>query len=525
MKVRARRVFDRRKAAPDRRLDAEPVFAFLGTGKLASADFLDYSVNPLSVATFGRLSFDSGQFFRVYMTPVISTWHFEHSDYTSHELYSMPLEIPMFLRKPKTTDTSESVHAQLWECREELGAIKANVAYITFRPDGVVLDANEHFLASVGYDRSEVVGQHHRLFCPPEIANSDKYRAFWQALNRGQSQSGIFKRVNRNGEHLFLDASYFPVKGPDGQVTKVVKIASNVTQTHNNLAAKEAVLSALDKSQGIIEFATDGTILTANSNFLNVVGYSLDEIQGQHHRLFCYDDFYREHPNFWQQLANGQVYSGRFQRKGAQERNIWLEATYNPIYNAEGRVIKIIKFASDITERVESAMTMASTAATTSEETSAIARQAVESLSLLQQNTQDVVREVSQANDLSKTLAEHSGSIAKIVTTIRTIADQTNLLALNAAIEAARAGEAGRGFSVVADEVRKLASETGTATNEIESVVNESASLIESIYQQMKTISETSLAGAQQVSSVQGGIQEVDQAVHNLAEVVHSLKS
>ncbi|MDX1800891.1 MAG: PAS domain-containing methyl-accepting chemotaxis protein, partial [Marinobacter sp.] len=388
---------------------------------------------------------------------------------------------------------------------------------------GIIIDANDRFLSLAGYSLNEIKGKHHRLFCASSYSSTPMYTAFWQALASGQSQNGTFRRINKAGQTIWLDAVYFPVQDDQGVVTKVIKIASDVTEQQNDLLDRNAMFDALNKSLAVIEFKPDGTIIQANQNFLDAMHYELSDIQGKHHAMFCDEAFYRENPGFWKSLAAGKFYSGRFERKDSSGRRIWLEATYNPILDSDGKVYKVLKFASDITERVNTAFEAAEVAASTSEETSQITLHAREALDEAVATSTQITQQVKQAGVISHRLSEQSKSITSIVTTIRGIAEQTNLLALNAAIEAARAGESGRGFAVVADEVRKLAGRTGEATEEIGAVVSANADLIKEIHHQMEQISEISAKGQAHISGVTSGIAEVEQGVTNFASLVHRL--
>ncbi len=413
---------------------------------------------------------------------------------------------------------------ELQQSEHKIAALWNNVGLIEFTPGGIILTANPLFLGIVDYQADEVINRHHRMFCIEHYADSVEYQHFWQELAAGKPQKGTFERVTREGRHIYLEATYFPVKNELGQVYRVIKIASDITPTQETLNDKEAVLEALDRSLAVIEFTPDGYVRNANNNFLNVMGYQLDQIQHKHHEIFCYPEFYKKHPSFWQELAKGQLYSGRFERKDACGNTVWVEATYNPIRNDEGKVYKVIKFASDITSRVNGAISAVEVAAATSEETAQIAKLSTDKLNDAVRASGKIATQVKVASHIGNQLMDLSSNITAIVTTIRGIAEQTNLLALNAAIEAARAGDSGRGFAVVADEVRKLAARTSEATAEIGIVVQNNTNLIKQIDTELSGVSELATDGENKIHDVSTGISELEKGVNSLAEVVQRLK-
>ena len=224
-------------------------------------------------------------------------------------------------------------------------------AIIEFELDGTVISANENFLRMFGYDLDEIVGKHHRIFCDPGYAESPEYSAFWRKLGRGEYDAAEFKRLAKSGEEIWLRASYNPVLDKDGKPVKVVKFATNVTASKLKTAEYEGKVEAINRAQAVIELELDGTVITANENFLRIFGYSLDEIVGKHHRIFC-DPSYAESPQyaeFWQKLGRGEYDAAEFKRLAKGGREIWLQASYNPIFDLDGRPFKVVKFAMDVT--------------------------------------------------------------------------------------------------------------------------------------------------------------------------------
>lgn len=405
-------------------------------------------------------------------------------------------------------------------------AIKEHVATIEFTPSGEILDANRLFLQTTGYSIEQIKGQHHRMLCDQSYANSSEYRSFWQTLASGQSQRGVFERFNSAGLRIWLEATYLPVRDDAGRVTRIIKIASDVTEETNRLNDQQAILQALDRSQAMIAFQPDGTIISANNNFLEAIGYRLDQIQGKHHRMFCFDDFYSENPGFWSELAKGQFKSGLFKRRNAMGRSIWLEATYNPIFDTQGKVIKVIKFASDVSKRVEANLAINEAALLAREIGEQTVGNAIKGNELLKSSVQTstAIRDnVDHAAHLIDSLNQHSKNIKQIVATISAIAEQTNLLALNAAIEAARAGEQGRGFAVVADEVRQLAKRTSESTAEIDAVVRENHDLTSTVTESMTSVAHIAEQGSQQISQAALVMEEIQTGARNVTETIASL--
>ncbi|WP_429080251.1 methyl-accepting chemotaxis protein [Aeromonas veronii] len=427
---------------------------------------------------------------------------------------------------------NSKLKAELQQCQDQLleqqgffDAVHGSVATITFTPDGTVLAANDLFLNVVGFSAPEVIGQHHRIFCDKLYAQSSDYQQFWADLKQGRSRTGVFQRFNKRGEAIWLEATYFPVK-LRGVVTKVIKIAADITEHHLQLLSQQAVVAALDRSLAVIEFTPGGEVIAANGNFLHTMGYTLAQVQGKHHRIFCDDHFYQENPHFWEELGRGQFKSGLFCRQNSHGSKVWLEATYNPILDDNRRVVKVIKFASDITERInksDAVREAAMLAHDASRETLNCAERGAGLLSSVVDTSSLIASQLTHSIGLINQLNEQSRSIEAIVSTISSIADQTNLLALNAAIEAARAGDQGRGFAVVADEVCQLAARTSLSTDEIAKVVQNNRELTAKVTSEMSDVASSAELGKQQVGEVNEVMSDIRREANNVSSTVSDL--
>ena len=235
-----------------------------------------------------------------------------------------------------------------------LRALGQSLAIIEFDPSGNILTANQNFCSAMGYDLAEIKGKHHRLFVEPEEAAGADYQAFWAQLRRGQFDERQYKRLAKGGREVWIQASYNPVKNRRGEVVKVVKVATDITQQKLKNEEFEGLVNAISRVQAVIEFTPGGEILTANANFLKTLGYGLDEIRGRHHRMFVdpTEAASREYQDFWARLNRGEYVAAEFRRIGKGGREVWIQASYNPIFDLNRKVVKIVKFATDITSRV-----------------------------------------------------------------------------------------------------------------------------------------------------------------------------
>jgi methyl-accepting chemotaxis protein len=450
-----------------------------------------------------------------------------------------------------------------------LEAIQRTLAVIEFNMDGTIITANDIFLKATGYSLDEIQGRHHSMFVEPGVSASGEYRDFWASLNRGEPRTGIFPRVGKNGRELWFQCSYTTIIGPDGKPFKVVKYASDITAAKSQMNDFESQLAALRKSQAVVEFDLDGTIRTANDCFLRAMGYSPDEVQGKHHSMFV-DPAERqsaEYREFWERLGRGEFQQAEFRRLGKGGKEVWIQASYNPILDLKGKPYKVVKFATDVTRRVlleraseeqrkrlealgqevtesanqfaEGASTIAESSQNLSEggqsqaaaveEMTAAVEQMIHSIEVISQSSIDAKGQadttlslargggtaVAEAVSAMKLIQKSSEQINEIIQVISEIASQTNLLALNAAIEAARAGEHGLGFAVVADEVRKLAERSSEAAKEITQLIKESTRRVEEG-------AALSARGGQSLQSIVMAAEETAQGIAKIADSAES---
>lgn len=398
----------------------------------------------------------------------------------------------------------------------KIAAINRAQAVIEFNLDGTIVTANENFLKAMGYSLNEIQGKHHSMFVEQAEKDSAAYREFWAALNRGQYQAGEYKRIGKGGKEVWILASYNPVLDENGKPFGVVKFATDVTAQKLKFADLGGQIDAIGKSQAVIEFKLDGTIIHANENFLKTLGYTLGEIQGKHHSMFV-EQAEREgaaYRDFWAALGRGEFQAGEFKRIGKGGKEVYIQASYNPILDLNGKPFKVVKYASDVTRQVlvrmgnERVRGMMDSVAAGAEELNASVREISEAMVKSKETALSAVDKVTSADSQARRLSDAAQAMSGILELIGNITGQINLLALNATIESARAGEAGRGFAVVASEVKSLANQAKQATDKIGAEIESLNGISGDVVTALETIKKAIQDVSEYVTSTAAAVEE-----------------
>lgn len=416
--------------------------------------------------------------------------------------------------------------------KNQLDILNSAIATLQFDLNGRITAASHLFAQTLGYQNAhDLLGRAYTDLFFAEDGTGPHQAAFQEKLRKGAPFTQRARRRHAQGQTVWLASNYTPIHHQNGAVTHYLETCIDVSESMQIESRHSAHLDAISRAMAVIEFKVDGTIIDANANFLNVLGYRLEEVKGKHHRIFCDPSFvnsaeYQEH---WKKLARGEFISGQIERITKDGRVRWLEASYNPIFDLDKKtVIAVVKFATDITDRVllqKQESESAKFAYNVAQNTAALSDTGAQRLRENAVSIEHMARSIEDASQNIQTLGEQSGQISSIVQTIKDIADQTNLLALNAAIEAARAGEQGRGFAVVADEVRKLAERTAASTAEISAMVSNIQQQTGMAVDNMVAIQQQARQGVTQIQSsgttldeILSGARSVVQAISQYAE-------
>lgn len=390
----------------------------------------------------------------------------------------------------------------------EWAAIRRSQAVIEFRLDGTILDANENFLKAVGYSRDEVVGQHHRMFVDEVERESRDYAAFWDRLNRGECIEIPCLRIAKGGRRIWLLANYTPILDGSGKPVKVVKFASDITARREAMANLEGQIAAIRKSQAVIEFDLSGHILDANDNFLSAVGYSLAEIKGKHHRLFVdpAEQGSEAYRCFWEKLGRGEFDEGQYRRLGRGGREIWLQATYNPIFDAMGQPCKIVKFATDITANKQVQLALRAAVA----DTRGVVQAAMAG---------NLTRRISLAG-MTGEIAELCGGVNELVDAVAQIIGTVTTISQDIIVGADRIGHGSRELAQQAEAQADCLQEAAATTDTLSASVKRSAGRAREATSLGEAANGIANRGGGIVGEAVGAMERIEKASGDIAEII-----
>jgi methyl-accepting chemotaxis protein len=386
-----------------------------------------------------------------------------------------------------------------------IAALGRSQAMIEFDTNGKILSANENFCRAMGYEAQEIIGRHHSMFCDPGSVSTEDYRDFWRNLGKGEFDARQYKRFGKGGREIWIQASYNPVMS-NGKVCRIVKIATVITDAKLKSTEDAGKIHAISRAQAIIEFTTSGQILSANENFLSCLGYRLDEIQGKHHSMFC-EQAFREstaYGDFWRKLGAGEFIAQEFKRIGKGGKIVWIQASYNPIIDEDGKIFKIIKFATDITERVRAVDELAN------------------GLTGLAEGDLTTQIEKPFISSLEKLRGDFNGSIEKLRTAMRHIAENSAAMASGSR----EVSEASDNLAKRTEQQAAAIEETSTALSEITRTIADNARRAEDaglLVAQTKTGAETSGVIVRNAISAMGQIAQSSNEIGNIIGVIDDI--
>lgn len=400
------------------------------------------------------------------------------------------------------------------EFESKIDAIGKSQAVIEFHLDGTIITANENFLSTTGYTIAEIQGKHHRIFCEEGYANSTEYKHFWKKLGAGEFDSGEYKRVTKSGSEVWLNASYNPIFDSNGIPFKVVKFASDVSAIKLKNTEYEGKVSAISKAQAVIEFDTNGIVLDANENFLDTMDYALDEIKGEHHRMFCDGDYVAssDYKKFWQKLNRGEFDGGRYKRIGNHGKVVWIQATYNPILDLNGKLSRVVKFAIDITEQVNLENSVKAKAQSDSDKVN----QLLDSVGRAAQGdlTCDIKAEGSEPIDLL------AGGIKKMIGDLRAVINNVVTAANDFSDSSKAIAERSNGVAIGAQALGATVEEMNASIDGLTSSISSIADSTHNANQLAKSTQHEAEVGAKAVAKSIEAMDLINRSSEDIGEIV-----
>ncbi len=394
------------------------------------------------------------------------------------------------------------------ELEHQVKALHRVQAVIEFHLDGTIVHANDNFLQTLGYTLEEIQGKHHAMFVDAEYAQSREYRDFWANLGRGEFDAGQYRRIGKGGREIWIQASYNPVFDSNGRPYKVVKFATDITAQKFQAADFAGQLAAINKSQAVIEFDLEGRILAANENFLAAMGYALEEVRGQHHSMFA-DPEHRqsaEYRAFWAKLGRGEYDAGQYRRLGKGGREVWIQASYNPIYDMNGRPFKVVKYATDITAQVRDTLALQQAVAQTREVVAAA-------------QAGDLTGHIA-TQDKTGPIAELCEGINALVETMAGIIAQIKLAADTIAVGASEIAEGNSDLSVRTEQQAASLEETAVSMKGLTTTVRRTADNARQANQLAGGAVEVAAQGGQVVHEVVSTMSLINDSSRRIVDII-----